>query len=158
MAGRGWCSAAAEAETFKRRLGRGVVLGGDWKEITSDSGLRFRSPVELTPVAARGIDSNVNLWEGKNLTVMMDEGPFADPLTSYANRPNARVFEETVAGRPARVVSFQLDDGRDFAAVHLDLGGPGPGGRRLTISVTGREEFGGEVPLEIAKSVEPISP
>jgi hypothetical protein len=127
----------------------------DWKEITSDSGFRFRSPVELTPVPARGIDSNVTLWEGRNLTVMVDEGPFADPLTSYASRTGARMSEEPIAGRPARVASFPLDDGRDFAAVHLDLGGEG---RRVTISVTGREEFGGEVPVEIARSIEPNSP
>src|SRR4051812_5799113 len=36
----------------------------------------------------RGVDTAVATWSGPGIQILVDEGPFADPLTSYAGRPN----------------------------------------------------------------------
>jgi hypothetical protein len=127
----------------------------DWKEVAVN-GFRLRSPVDLREADAKGIDSNATALEGRNLSVVIDAGPFSDPLTSYGDRRGASASEETIGGRTARVVSFPLDDGSQFAAAHFELDGEARAGapRKLTISVTGREDLGGEVPLKIVRSLE----
>ena len=123
----------------------------DWEEVTIDS-VRLRSPVTLTQSGAVGIDSAAGTWEGDDLGVTIDSGPLADPLTSYEGRHDARVGETTIGGRPARVVSFRLEDGRYLAAAHFD--DQGAEGSGLTISVVGAEPVGEEVPLLMVESVE----
>jgi hypothetical protein len=125
-----------------------------WQDVELTPGLRLRSPVQLRPAQAQGVDSNVSAWQDGKLEVVVDEGPYADPLTTYDDRPNAHTADETIGGQPARVVSFPLDDGRQFAAAHFDRGtGGGVAAGRTTISVTGRDELGGDVPLRIVRSV-----
>jgi hypothetical protein len=128
----------------------------DWKEVTIDNRFRLRSPVPLSETAATGVDSNASALEGPNLNVVIDEGQFSDPLTAYGSRQGAHVSEEPVGGHPARVVSFPLDDGSQFAAAHFELGGDAGSDRprKLTISVTGRDDAGGKVPLEVVRSLE----
>lgn len=123
----------------------------DWEEATLGP-IRLRTPVHLSKSGAVGIDSRAGGWEGKDVDVTIDQGPLADPLTSYEGRPDARVSETTIDGRPARVVSFRLEDGRYLAAAHLE--GQGADGIGLTISVVGAEPVGEEVPLLIVESVE----
>lgn len=128
----------------------------DWKDVTIDNRFRLRSPVPLTETAATGVDSNAKALEGTNLNVVIDEGQFSDPLTAYGSRQGAQLLEEPIGGRAARVVSFPLDDGSHFAAAHFepdgDAGSDRPG--KLTISVTGRDDAGGDVPLEVVRSLE----
>jgi hypothetical protein len=127
-----------------------------WQDIALTPGLRLRSPVQLSPAEAQGVDSNVRAWEGGggNIEVVVDEGPYADPLTTYDDRPNAHAANETIGGQPARVVSFLLDGWRQFAAAHFDRGtGGGVATGKTTVSVTGRDELGGDVPLKIVRSV-----
>jgi hypothetical protein len=128
----------------------------DWKHVTVGNRFRLRSPVDLTVADAAGVDSNATALEGRNISVVIDEGPFSDPLTSYGNRQGVQSSEEPIDGHPARVVSFPLDDGSQFAAAHFDLsGGAGPDHpRKLTISVTGRDDAAGDVPLKVVRSLE----
>ena len=114
--------------------------------------VRLRSPVPLTQSDAVGIDSGAGTWEGDDVGVTIDQGPLADPLTSYEGRADARVSETTIGGRPARVVSFRLEDGRYLAAAHFE--GQGAEGGGLTISVVGAQPVGEEVPLLMVESVE----
>lgn len=112
----------------------------------------MRSPVPLNQTSAVGIDSRAGTWDGGEVVVTIDEGPLADSLTTYADRPGAETTEQTIDGRPARVVSFQLDDGRYLAAAHFE--------RRereaadLTISVVVTEALGEEAPAQIVGSIE----
>lgn len=125
----------------------------DWKEINAESvGVRFRSPEELEDVAATGIDSPVTKLKGPSITVTVDTGPYSDPLTSYADRPEHHLSHETIGGRPARVVSFRLDDhDAFFAGAHFEA----PGGTdEATVSVIAPPESGADVALEVVRSVE----
>ena len=123
----------------------------DWEEVRIDP-VRLRSPVPLTQSGAVGIDSGAGTWEGDGVSVTIDQGPLADPLASYEGRPDARVGETTIGGRPARVVSFQLEDGRHLAAAYFE--GRGAGSTALTISIVGARSVGEEVPLLMVESVE----
>jgi hypothetical protein len=128
----------------------------EWKEIRlAGTALRLRSPVDLAAAGREGIDSHVSVFQGKNLEVTVDEGPFCDPLTGYGDRPEHRMTEEPIGGRPARVVSFRLDEAQGhFAGAHFDGEGEGSGPSKLTIAVIGREDLGGDVPLQVVKSVQ----
>lgn len=128
-------------------------MEGGWKVVTLTPRLRIRSPVDVARSPAHPVDSKASLWEGQNLRILVDEGPFSDPLTSYGDRVGAETFEETIDGRPARVVSAELEDGSQFAGAHFGLEeGAAPGA--LTITVTGSGHLADDVPLEIVRSVE----
>jgi hypothetical protein len=118
----------------------------DLKEIRlAGTAVRLRSPVDLRPAGRTGIDSTVSVFQGSTIEVTVDEGPFSDPLTGYGDRPDHRITEELVGSRPARVVSFRLEeDLGQFAGAHFE---------GLTIAVIGREDLGGDVPLQMVKSV-----
>jgi hypothetical protein len=123
---------------------------GGPSEVEVAPGITIESPVGLRVTGAEAIDSKAAAWEGSDLQVVVDEGPLADPLTLYDERPDALVSEETIGGRTARVVSFTLEDGAPFAAAHFpaeEATDP------LTISVTGRGEQGEDVPLQVLRSV-----
>jgi hypothetical protein len=51
---------------------------------------------------------------------LVDHGPFADNLASYAARSGNRSTEEVIDGRPARIVSFDESDGTRVVAAHFD--------------------------------------
>jgi hypothetical protein len=130
-------------------------MSRDWKEIRlAGTALRLRSPVDLEPAGREGIDSPVSVFQGATIEVTVDEGPFCDPLTGYGDRPEHRISEEVVGGRPARVVSFRLEgDQGALAGAHFESAAEDPGPSRLTIAVIGRQDLGGDVPLEMVKSV-----
>jgi len=123
----------------------------EWEEVALGP-VRLRSPVPLTQSDATGIDSTAARWEGGSVDVTIDEGALADPLTSYEDRPGARVSDRTIGGRSARVVSMPLEDGRHLAAAHFEAQGEMSEG--FTISVVGSEQVGEEVPLQMVESVE----
>jgi hypothetical protein len=120
-------------------------------EVEVAPGITIESPVGLRVTGAQAIDSKAAAWEGSDLQVVVDEGPLADPLTLYEERPDALVTEETIGGRAARVVSFTLEDGAPFAAAHFSA--ENAAAAPLTISVTGRGEQGEDVPLQVLRSV-----
>lgn len=125
----------------------------DWKEIKVESaGLRLRIPEKLEEVGTTGIDSPVTKLEGPSITVTVDAGTYSDPLTSYADRPEHHLSHETIGGRPARVVSFRLDDHDAlFAGAHFEASG---GSDEATVSVIAQPESGADVALEVVRSVE----
>jgi hypothetical protein len=129
----------------------------EWNEINVETaGLRLRSPEELEDAGAQGIDSPVTTLEGASISVTVDAGPFCDPLTSYADRPEHHLSHETIAGRPARVVSFRLEeDEGHFAGAHFEPTSEGaPGPDQATVSAIARAEREADVALEVVRSVE----
>jgi hypothetical protein len=131
------------------------VMDAGWKVIELTPRLRIRSPVELSRSNAVAIDSNASIWEGPDLTIVVDEGPFSDPLATHGGRPIGQSAEETIGGRAARVVSSRLDDGSQFAGAHFDRDDrPGGGSQKLTVTVTGRDIDGGDIPLKVLRSLE----
>jgi len=131
-------------------------MSADWKEIRlADVGLRLRSPVDLTPLAARGVDSPAQVLGGVDLEVTVDAGPFADPLTGYRDRPAYQATEETIGGRPARAISCRLDEqGGHLAGAHFPEQPRAPGPRQLTVSVVDRGCADADRALRIVRSLE----
>ena len=129
-------------------------MGNDqqWHEIAVGNLFTFSSPVALEPAATQGIDSAVGEWHGPNLLVRSDYGPFSDPLTSQRTAPNRQAFEETIDGRPARIVSFDEADGSRFTAVHVAGPGGAPAGK-LTLVVISRGERSADEALRMLRSV-----
>lgn len=121
----------------------------EWKEVGFAGTFRFSVPADVVEVTAHGIDSDVAHWEGGGITVRVDSGLFSDPLTSYANHPGM------LGGRPARLVSFDRDDGSRFAAAHfLEKTGESAGGGTITVVVETDRGVEPEVGAEILRSIE----
>jgi hypothetical protein len=125
----------------------------DWKEVGFAGTFRFSVPADVVEITAHGIDSDVAHWEGGGITVRVDSGLFSDPLTSYANHPGT--LDDVICGRPARLVSFDRDDGSRFAAAHfLEKTGEPAGRGTITVVVETDRGVEPEVGAEILRSIE----
>jgi hypothetical protein len=108
----------------------------DWKELTLAQGLTLTVPADLSRGPEQGVDTAVATWNGAGISVVVDQGPFADPLTTYQGRPGSRSRQETIDGRPARIVSFLEGDGTRVVAAHFPGTQAGAAaGKPLTIVV-----------------------
>ena len=91
----------------------------NWTELTLADGVRLKVPAGPSGGRrAQGVDSTVATWEGSGLNILIDRGPFADTLASSESRSGYRSSQETIDGRPARIVSF-VDDGTRVVAAHV---------------------------------------
>ena len=90
-----------------------------WKDVTLGRGLKLKVPADLTRARDQGIDTNASLWKAKGISVLVDQGPFADPLKSSASRTGAQSTEESIGGRPARIVSYVEETGTRVVAAHV---------------------------------------
>src|SRR5262245_15036230 len=99
-----------------------------WVDVTLSHEITIRSPVALTRADTTPIDSDVSVFTDTDVTVVVDAGPFADPLTQ---RPGAELVGDEIGGRPARVVVYHGGaEVGDVAAAHFPASG-------LTLTVTG---------------------
>lgn len=64
-------------------------------------------PASLAKRQDAPIDSATSVFEGNGLTVIVDQGPFADGLDSHAGRPGYRSELRSIAGVPGRLVSYR---------------------------------------------------
>jgi hypothetical protein len=88
------------------------------------------------------------MFEGSGVTVMVDKGPFADRLDSYAGRPEYREEIKDVAGMTSRMISFRSPErGTYTMATHL------PEPHHLTIVVQSDISVPEQVPREIIESL-----
>ncbi len=132
---------------------RGQDLDGntDSIRVTTSGGVTLAIPAGLSKTQERGVDSDVSAWQGADVRVVVDEGPFSDPLDRYQDRMEHRLQEEEINGRPAQVVTFRTEDGGRFAGVHFPRsGGVGP----VTVVVEAGADVDAAVPLAIARSVQ----
>jgi hypothetical protein len=66
------------------------------------------------------IDSSANVFEGSGIIVIIDQGPFADRLDYYADRPEYQEKIKNIAGTTSRTISFRCPDrGTYTVAAHL---------------------------------------
>ena len=122
----------------------------NWVEVSLPTGHRLRVPPRLSGGDDQGMDTTIATWSGPGIQILVDDGPFADPLTSYARRPNHWTSEETIDGQPARIVGFDDDGGTRVVAAHFPGSVAGSGvSDRLTILV--RIEPGGD--QEVARKI-----
>jgi hypothetical protein len=108
-------------------------------------------PAVLVKRQGSAVDSEAAGFEGGGLTVVVDQGPFADRLTSCVGRPDYREEATEIAGVSSRVVFFRTPaEGTYTVAAHR----PGPNG--LTVVVSAAESVPEQVARDIVKSVEPL--
>jgi hypothetical protein len=103
-------------------------------------------PQSLTKGGA-GVDSEAAVFESPDLTVVVDQGPFADSLDAQGAAPGAGTETVTIAGRSARLLSTPAEGGRHTVAVHV------PELDRLTVAVHAGDTVPRHVPREIIDSI-----
>src|SRR5829696_96473 len=74
-------------------------------------GLWLTVPDYIVPADVQNLDSRATTLSGGGFTIFVDEGPFSDPVTRYAGQPGYEVSTENINGTPARMVSFEDEEG-----------------------------------------------
>lgn len=105
-------------------------MGQGWSSLRV-AGLALDVPELLAPSAERGIEGGAAVLEGAGMRLTVDAGPFADPLTRYADKPGYERWREAVGSNIADFVVFEEEGirtvaanipGRATAVVHLPAG------------------------------------
>jgi hypothetical protein len=114
-------------------------------------GFSLELPVSLAKQPGTPVDSLAGRFEGSGLSVIVDQGPFSDRLSSYVGRPDYQEEAEEIAGVPARIVFFRTpEEGTYTVAAHM------PGLNNLTVFVRAAESVPQSVARDIIQSVEPV--
>ena len=114
-------------------------------------GVSLELPAVLVEGDDRALDSAAAVFEGPGLSVILDQGPFADPLETYVGRPGYEEGLREVAGSTARVVSFRTpEDGTYTVAAHV------PRPKPLSVVVRADTSVPEHVPGDIIESVQPL--
>jgi hypothetical protein len=116
----------------------------EWRT-TRIAGVELDVPVELAPTDEQGLDGPAATLESPNLRLILDAGPFADPLTGYASKPGFERRQETIGGEPAEIVTFTDESGTRVLGTRL----PGP----LTAVVHAAPGVDPEVALRMLRSL-----
>jgi hypothetical protein len=72
---------------------------------------------------------------GDGFTILVDEGPFSDPVTRYADRPAYEASTESINGHPARIVYFEDEEGVRHLLARLETVGDAGVRRGITIVI-----------------------
>lgn len=94
---------------------------GGWSETvpTRVGNLTVHLPAVLTRRDGTAIDSAAAVFEAAGVRVIVDAGPFADPLQPRGGAANYEEHDVRVGGMPARRVSYDEPDGTRTVAVHV---------------------------------------
>jgi hypothetical protein len=98
-------------------------------------GLWLTVPDYIVPTDAQGLDSMATTLSGGGFTILVDEGPFSDPVTRYADQPAYEVSTENLNGHPARIVSFEDEEGVRHLVARLEIVGDAGVPRGVTIVI-----------------------
>lgn len=112
-------------------------------------GVQFVAPEGMVSDNSRAIDSAAAEYRADGLRVIVDRGPFSDPLTGYTSSPEHKRWEETIGGRKATIVSFSSDRGRKVVAARFASNG----GDAVTVVVTLESEMAVTQGLAILRSI-----
>jgi len=111
----------------------GAVMS-EWEQVTLNGELTLTVPTAVSRGPEQGVDTKVATWSGAGINILVDQGPFVDPLVSYRDRVAYQSLQETIGGRVARIVSFVEGDGTRIVAAHFS--GSEAGSRdRLTVVI-----------------------
>lgn len=110
-------------------------------------GLELQVPSALVGDTAAS-DEPAAVFEGPGLTVVVDVGPFADPLDAHAGKPDFQEAPVRVSGARGRRVSFRAPDtGTATDALHVG------GDRPFTVAVISAPAVPAAVAAEVLASV-----
>jgi hypothetical protein len=99
----------------------GVVVTLGYQTRMVAPGLRLTVPDWIVPADAQGIDSMASALSGGGITIIVDEGPFSDPATRYADQPSYEISAKTINGHPMRIVSFEDNAGVRYVMARLEV-------------------------------------
>jgi hypothetical protein len=132
---------------FKKR-GTAVTHWDD-KVRVAVGNVSLELPTVLVKREDTSIDSMGGVFEGGGVTVIVDQGPFADRLDSYAGHPEYQDGITDVAGTISRRISFRSPDrGTYTVATHLTAP------RHVTVVVQAEDSVPERVPKEIIDSLQ----
>jgi len=145
-------SAACDRQTAGK-TGNAV---SDQSESVTLGRVKLKIPAKLAAEPARGIDSDAAQWTGRGISVLVDQGWFADPLTASERRIGYQARDAVIGGRAASIVVYREQVGTRVIAAHF------PGSRNETpavvpITVVVRLDPGGpddDVGMAILQSIE----
>jgi hypothetical protein len=125
-----------------------AVTRWDEKVQVAVGNVSLELPTYLVKKQDTPIDSAASVFEGSGVTVIIDQGPFADRLDSYAGHLEFREEIKDVAGMTSRTISFQRPDrGTYTVATHI------PAPKHVTVVVQADASVPEQVPREIIKSL-----
>lgn len=120
----------------------------DEKVRVSVGNVSLELPTSLVKRPDIPIDSAAGVFEGSGVMVIVDQGPFANRLDSYAGHPEYQEKIKEVAGTTSRTISFQSPDrGTYTVAIHL------PAPKHVTVVVQADAYVPEQVPREIIESL-----
>jgi hypothetical protein len=112
------------------------------------NGVTLEVPDSVASSDRVGVDSPTASYEGEDLSVVVDQGPFVDRLESNTSGTRLWRNPEEIDGTVAVVVATRdADPNWTTYAAHFPEPVP------LTIVVRARKDLGPEVPLRIIRSV-----
>lgn len=109
-------------------------------------------PVCLLARRATLTSSAASVFVGSGLTVIIDQGPFADRLDGYASDPESRKEIEVVDGTSGRTIACRSHDrGTYTVATHI------PAPNHVTVVVQANDFVPEPVPRKIIESLRLLS-
>jgi hypothetical protein len=112
------------------------------------NGVTLEVPDSVASSERVGVDSPTASYEGDDLSVVVDQGPFVDRLESNASGTRLWRNLEEIDGTVAVVVATRdADPNWTTYAAHFPEPVP------LTIVVRARKDLGPEIPLSVIRSV-----
>ena len=125
-----------------------AVTRWDEKVRVSVGNVSLELPISLVKRQDTPIDSVASVFEGSGVTVIVDQGPFANRLDSYAGHPEYQEMIKDVSGTTSRTISFQSPD-RGTYTVATHLAAP----KHVTVVVQADASVPEQVPREIIESL-----
>ena len=137
------------------QLDRSAHPGDQWQTARLSDVLELSLPATMAASKAHVLESPTGIWEGDDMTVLVDATMYADDLTSQSASPGAKTAVEHIDGRPARIVSYEEANGTRVTAAHVGPSQPPSSSSRagVTIVVRGAPPPDPDIPLQIIKSV-----
>jgi hypothetical protein len=112
---------------------------------------RLQIPAALAVASGTAIDSASAVFEGGGMTVIVDQGPFADRLESYVGESGYEEQTTPLAGTEARVIRFIRPDGTFTVGARITKP------KQLTVVVHGNDVVPEQVARDVITSLRIIS-
>ncbi|HEY5875264.1 MAG TPA: hypothetical protein VIT64_08190 [Ilumatobacteraceae bacterium] len=109
-------------------------------------------PAQLVSASDAPIDSPAAVLSGGGITVIIDQGPFADRMESSVGRPDRREEPMHVAGVTGRIVSFRTPEEHTYTVAAV-LSEPA----RVTVVVRADDSVPEHEARRIVESLQPVA-
>lgn len=120
----------------------------DKKVRVSVGSVSLELPASVVKGQDTPVDSVASVFEGGGVRIIVDQGPFANRLDSYAGHPEYQQDSKEVDGTAARTISFRSPErGTSTVAIHV------PAPKYVTVVVEAEPDVPRQVSEEIINSL-----